>query len=153
MLVLAWYHGDRGEQRIRGTELAIISLLFLVGGGIFWLYDRGREDNAEPVTAQDAAPAASPDIAVPALDAQSIAVLPFADMSPAKDQEYMSDGIAKELLNLLVKIPDLKVIARTSSFAFKGQTIEISEIAKRLREAQASQPRSSHARHQHRGCT
>jgi hypothetical protein len=45
VLVLAWYHGDRGEQRIRGVELTIISLLFLVGGGIFWLYDRGREED------------------------------------------------------------------------------------------------------------
>ena len=43
VLVLAWYHGDRGEQRISGTELTIITLLFLVGGGLFWLYDRGRE--------------------------------------------------------------------------------------------------------------
>ena len=135
VLVLAWYHGDRGEQRIRGTELAIISLLFLVGGGIFWLYDRGREDDAEPVTAQDAAPTASAHAAVPAPDAKSIAVLPFADMSPQKDKEYMSDGIAEELLNLLAKVPNLKVIARTSSFAFKGQNVEIAEIAKRLNVA------------------
>jgi adenylate cyclase len=135
VLVLAWYHGDRGEQRMRGTELAIISLLFLVGGGIFWLYDRGREDDAEPVTAQDTAAASSPDDRVHAPDAKSIAVLPFADMSPAKDQEYMSDGIAEELLNLLAKVPDLNVIARTSSFAFKGQNVEIAEIAKRLNVA------------------
>ena len=40
VLVLAWYHGDRGEQRIGRTELAILTLLFLVGGGIFWRYDR-----------------------------------------------------------------------------------------------------------------
>jgi hypothetical protein len=51
---------------------------------------------------------------------KSIAVLPFTDMSAEKDQEYMSDGIAEELVNLLTKVPDLKVIARTSSFAFKG---------------------------------
>ena len=135
VLVLAWYHGDRGEQRIRGTEVAIISLLFLLGGGIFWLYDRNREDDAEGVTAQGAAPVASTEVAAPAPDAKSIAVLPFADMSPAKDQEYMSDGIAEELLNLLAQVPDLKVIARTSSFAFKGQNVEIAEIAKRLNVA------------------
>ena len=62
-------------------------------------------------------------------------MLPFVDMSAAKDQEYMSDGIAEELLNLLAKAPDLKVIARTSSFAFKGEKIEIAEIAKRLNVA------------------
>jgi TolB-like protein len=56
-------------------------------------------------------------------------------MSSEKDQEYMSDGIAEELLNLLSKVPDLKVIARTSSFAFKGERIEIAEIAKKLNVA------------------
>ena len=68
--------------------------------------------------------------AAPAPDAKSIAVLPFVDMSADKDQEYMSDGIAEELLNLLAKVPDLKVIARTSSFAFKGKDVDIAEIAK-----------------------
>ena len=63
---------------------------------------------------------------------KSIAVLPFVDMSPDKDQEYMSDGLAEELLNLLAKIPQLRVIARTSSFSFKGEKIEIAEIAKKL---------------------
>ena len=52
---------------------------------------------------------------------KSIAVLPFMDMSAEKNQEYLSDGIAEELLNLLAQVPDLKVIARTSSFAFKGK--------------------------------
>ena len=133
VVVLAWYHGDRGEQRIRGTELAIISLLFLVGGGIFWLYDRGREAS-ERGAAQDTA-AISADVAVPAPDAKSIAVLPFTDMSPKKDQDYMADGLAEELLNLLAKAPDLKVIARTSSFAFKGEKVPIAEIARKLNVA------------------
>ena len=62
----------------------------------------------------------------------SIAVLPFANMSGDPGQEYFSDGISEELLNQLARIPSLRVIARTSSFAFKGQNIEISEIAKRL---------------------
>jgi TolB-like protein/class 3 adenylate cyclase/Flp pilus assembly protein TadD len=65
----------------------------------------------------------------------SIAVLPFADMSPDGDQEYFSDGISEELLNLLGKIPELRVAARTSSFSFKGQNLEISEIAERLNVA------------------
>jgi TolB-like protein len=62
----------------------------------------------------------------------SIAVLPFADMSPNKDQDYFSDGLSEELLNLLAKIPELQVAARTSSFSFKDQTLEIKEIAERL---------------------
>lgn len=69
------------------------------------------------------------------ISAKSIAVLPFADMSAEKNQEYMSDGIAEEVLNLLVQVPDLKVIARTSSFAFKGQNMDIAEIAKKLNVA------------------
>lgn len=66
---------------------------------------------------------------------QSIAVLAFEDMSPDKDQEYLSDGIAEELLNLLAKIPDLRVISRSSAFSFKGQNLEIPEIARRLNVA------------------
>ena len=54
---------------------------------------------------------------------QSIAVLPFVNMSSDKEQEYFSDGISEELLNLLAKIPQLQVTARTSSFSFKGKDI------------------------------
>jgi len=67
--------------------------------------------------------------------AASIAVLPFVNMSSDPEQEYFSDGISEELLNLLAKIPELHVAARTSSFSFKGQSVEISEIADRLNVA------------------
>ena len=63
---------------------------------------------------------------------QSIAVLPFVDMSEKHDQEYFSDGLAEELLNILAKTPGLHVIARTSSFYFKGKQVTIPEIAKTL---------------------
>jgi TolB-like protein len=63
---------------------------------------------------------------------QSIAVLPFADMSPARDQEYFGDGIAEELLNRLAQVPELRVPARTSSFAFKGRNADVREIGRRL---------------------
>lgn len=62
----------------------------------------------------------------------SIAVLPFADMSPEKDQEYFSDGLSEELLNVLAKRKDLKVAGRTSSFKFKGQNDDIKLIGKEL---------------------
>jgi TolB-like protein len=65
----------------------------------------------------------------------SIAVLPFVDMSSGKDQEYFSDGISEELLNLLAKIPQLQVTARTSSFSFKGKEVAIPEIARTLHVA------------------
>jgi TolB-like protein/Flp pilus assembly protein TadD/predicted Ser/Thr protein kinase len=62
----------------------------------------------------------------------SIAVLPFANMSGDKEQEYFSDGLAEEILNLLAKIPSLKVIARTSSFSFRGKEQDIRKIAEAL---------------------
>ncbi len=63
---------------------------------------------------------------------KSIAVLPFMDMSPAKDQEYFCDGITEELINALTQMEGLKVIARTSTFAFKGKNEDIREIGKNL---------------------
>ena len=66
---------------------------------------------------------------------KSIAVLAFADMSPEKDQEYFSDGISEEILNLLAKIPDLKVISRTSSFSYKGKEQNIKKIGEELQVA------------------
>jgi TolB-like protein len=68
-------------------------------------------------------------------DPKSIAVLPFTNMSPDKEQEYFSDGIAEELMNLLAQVPELRVAARTSSFFFKGQHVELQEIARKLNVA------------------
>ena len=65
-------------------------------------------------------------------NAASIAVLPFADLSPAKDQEYFSDGMAEEILNVLAKVDGLTVASRTSSFQFKGREIGIPQIAEQL---------------------
>ena len=63
---------------------------------------------------------------------RSIAVMPFADMSPDRDQAYFSDGVAEEIINLLSKVQDLRVISRSSAFSFRGQDIPISEIAAQL---------------------
>jgi adenylate cyclase len=63
---------------------------------------------------------------------RSLAVLPFVDMSSTGDQEYFSDGIAEELLNVLAQLPGLQVAARTSSFAFKGQNEHVAEIGRKL---------------------
>ena len=63
---------------------------------------------------------------------KSIAVLPFTDMSPAKDQEYFSDGLSEELIAALAKIPDLKVAGRTSSFSYKGMNKDIKAIGDEL---------------------
>ena len=119
-LVLAWYHGERGVQRVSGTELLILALLLTIGGAIAW--------RVAP-NAPAAMPAAA--VAVPALE-KSIAVLPFSDLSPAHDQEYFSDGMAEELLNALAKIRDLKVAGRTSSFFYKGRNEDLRAIGKAL---------------------
>ena len=63
---------------------------------------------------------------------RSIAVLPFVNMSSDPEQDYFADGISEELLNLLARIPELRVISRTSAFAFKGKDIDIPEIARAL---------------------
>jgi TolB-like protein len=74
-----------------------------------------------------------PTAATPAISDNSIAVLPFVNMSSDPEQEYFSDGISEQVLNLLAKIPKLRVIARTSSFAFKGkQDVDVATIAQRL---------------------
>jgi TolB-like protein/Flp pilus assembly protein TadD len=65
----------------------------------------------------------------------SIAVLPFVNMSSDEEQEYFSDGLSEELLNLLAKIPELKVASRSSSFQFKGEKIDITEVAQKLKVA------------------
>ena len=65
----------------------------------------------------------------------SVAVLPFVNMSDDTDNEYFSDGLTETLLHMLAQIPDLKVAARTSSFAFKGQNKSIQEIARALEVA------------------
>ena len=71
----------------------------------------------------------------PGVTTASIAVLPFADLSPDHDQEYFSDGLAEELLNQLTKIPNLRVAARTSAFRFKAQNEDLRVIGQRLNVA------------------
>ena len=131
VLVVAWYHGDRGEQRVSGTELTIITLLFLLGGGAFWYYQRTSEGghDAAPTTANTTAPPTSSAVS----DARpSVAVLPFADLSQAHDQEYLGDGLAEEILNQLAQVPALRLVGRTSSFSFKGKNEDLRTIGAKL---------------------
>ena len=75
------------------------------------------------------------DIVASTASDESVAVLPFVNMSNDKDNEYFSDGLTETLLHMLAQIPDLKVAARTSSFAFKGKNMDIREIAEALQVA------------------
>jgi TolB-like protein/class 3 adenylate cyclase/Tfp pilus assembly protein PilF len=116
--------GDRGKHRVRSAALTLIALLLALGGGILWRYQRTSE------TASVATPP-SPNAVAPASD-HSIAVLPFLNMSPDKDQEYFADGISEELLNVLSQVPELRVIGRTSSFQFKGKSQDLRVIGQKL---------------------
>ena len=62
----------------------------------------------------------------------SVAVLPFLDFSPGKDQEYFSDGLTEEIIDAVSRVPNLRVVARTSAFAFKGQAVDIRQIGAQL---------------------
>src|SRR6202007_2434985 len=88
-----------------------------------------RQPTATPSDAITAGPP-NPVRSIP--DDNSIAVLPFADMSEKHDQEYFSDGLSEELIDRLAHSPDLKGIARRSSFAFKGKNEDIRSIAAKL---------------------
>jgi adenylate cyclase len=119
-----------------GKMLDRIIMVVLVLALGYFAFDKFVLSESRQVTiAEEAHRAGRSEALVASYGEKSIAVLPFVDMSADKDQEYMSDGIAEELLNLLAKIPQLRVIARTSSFAFKGEKIEIAEIAKKLNVA------------------
>jgi TolB-like protein/lipoprotein NlpI len=130
VLVLAWYHGDKGEQKVSRTELAILAVLTVAVGGTLWWYVSRIDESAWVVDTG----VSETRHAVQA-DAASIAVLPFVNMSPDKDQEYFADGMSEEVLNLLSQLPQLHVIARTSSFSFKGKEADIAEIAHKLNVA------------------
>jgi TolB-like protein/Flp pilus assembly protein TadD len=132
VLVLAWYHGDRGEQRVIRTELAILTLLFVLGGGIFWRYERAIE--APPAaTTPAAAPVAAPTSAAKTDDARpSIAVLPFENRSDEHKDAFFVDGIHDDILTQLTKVSAMKVISRTSVERFRDTKLPMHDIAQQL---------------------
>lgn len=75
---------------------------------------------------------AEPTVVAGAGDNAFVAVLPFLDMSPAQDQEYFADGVSEELLNALTRVPNLRVMARTSSFSFRNSDDDVASIARKL---------------------
>ncbi|NNE05672.1 MAG: hypothetical protein HKN15_08125, partial [Xanthomonadales bacterium] len=115
----------------RRLDRAIIIVLVLAVGYFAWESRFSRQD---PAMVEATSDSGNVEYQLPAqLDLDpSIAVLPFADMSPDKDQEYFSDGIAEELLNLLVRVDGLTVASRTSSFSYKNTPLNIAEIAEEL---------------------
>jgi TolB-like protein/Tfp pilus assembly protein PilF len=125
-LVLAWYHGERGAQRATGTELLILALLLAIGGGLLWRFGSTARAPEQSGAARPSAESKSE------INAKSVAVLAFANLSDDKGSEYFSDGISEELLTVLQKIPGLHVAARTSAFSFKGKNATAQEIGQKL---------------------
>src|ERR1700729_4100019 len=111
--------------------VASIVSLALVGLAVDRLWLSSHRAAATPATTP-AMSVPAPATGAPAIPEKSVAVLPFVDMSEKKDQEYFSDGLSEELIDMLTKVPELRVPARTSSFYFKGKQATVPEIAKAL---------------------
>jgi len=110
--------------------IVVIMLGFPIALVLAWIYDFTRHgivrtEEAKPETAAEIGRSGN------SIE-KSIAVLPFTDLSPARDHAYFSDGIAEEILGALAKVNGLRVAARRSSFWFKDKETELSEIARRL---------------------
>jgi len=114
---------DAAPQKLRALDIAVAAGLGLVVLMLGW----------QTLAPGNAAPAPIAPVAEAAVEeSASVAVLPFVDLSQAGDQEYFSDGISEEILNVLVRIPGLGVAGRTSSFAFKGRNEDLRTIGEAL---------------------
>ncbi len=127
----------------------LVVLGFFIAVMLAWAFDIGPDgvvrdpgpvqkvSDAQPDLVAPPRPADTPHIQrqapAEADDRKSIAVLPFVNMSGDVENEYFSDGISEEILNLLVKLPELRVASRTSSFIFKGKEVSIPQVASELR--------------------
>src|SRR5262249_49853719 len=126
---LAWYHGHRARHRISGPEVSILIALLVVAGSVLWWVSR-HEHSAASIASSAVSHSTSQAAFNP--PEHSIAVLPFVNMSGAKEQQYFSDGLTEELLNSLTRINGLQVAARTSSFSFQGEHPDIATVAHKL---------------------
>jgi TolB-like protein/Flp pilus assembly protein TadD len=111
------------------TVVLVAAVLLLIGDRVL------QRDTPSVTPATSAVPGetpASPDTTPGTPQKQSVAVLPFVDMSPAKDQEYFTDGLTENLLNGLAQVPGLQVAGRTSSFAFKGKNEDLRSVGEQL---------------------
>jgi TolB-like protein/Flp pilus assembly protein TadD len=115
-----------------GQKLDRIIIGFLALAVAYFVYDRANTPEHPPPGTSP--PSVQQEAAVAEVPSEpSIAVLPFVNMSADAEQEFFSDGISEELLNLLVRVEGLKVASRTSSFTYKGSKQSLADIAKELR--------------------
>jgi TolB-like protein/Flp pilus assembly protein TadD len=128
-LVLAWYHGEKGRQRVSGPELLMIAALLLIGG-IGLSFVDGREDPAAP----EGPPTGSEveDAATVLNRMPGIAVLPFTTRSSVTEDQFFTDGIQDDLLTRLSRVAGLRVTSRTSSDAYRDTNKTAPEIGGEL---------------------
>ena len=127
VIVVAWFHGDRGDQRVSGTELTLVTVLFLLGGGAFWAYqqagssvDRAYDEHSQPS---------------PPVEGDSrpvVAVLPFENRNDLAEDAHFVDGVHDYVLTQLAKAEALHVVARTSVTKFRGSQETTQQIATAL---------------------
>ena len=128
VVVVAWFHGDRGEQRVTRIELTILTLLFLFGGGLFWLsYDRVSGESAASRSERNAQTSETT-----IADKPSLAVLPFDSFGGSSDSGYFADGITEDIITDLSKLSGILVIARNSSWAYKDKPVKVQQVAEDL---------------------
>ena len=126
--------------------ITLVALGFPLACALAWAFDvtakgiertpaAGTAASPSPVAAAVSSDPAPPAVASAATETDvpdSVAILPFLDMSPGRDQEYFCDGIAEEIINALCCIRDLRIASRTSSFQFKGRAVDVREIGRTL---------------------
>ncbi len=115
--------------------LAVLALALAYFAFDKFVLDPARDADELATATQEARQEGRTEAIVDSYGDKSIAVLPFVNMSADPEQEYFSDGISEELLNLLARVPELRVISRSSAFTFKGKSIAIPEVARTLNVA------------------
>ncbi len=141
VLVIAWYHGDRGHQRVTRTEFAILTVLIAIGGGVLWRYYQAVEAQSHASQRTASTQPSATDAAKLDDPRPSIAVLPFENRSASADDAYFADGIQDDILTQLTKVPSLRVIASTSVEQLRGSALSTQEIGQRLGVAKLLQGR------------
>jgi TolB-like protein/tetratricopeptide (TPR) repeat protein len=135
VVVLAWYHGEKGHQRVQGTELALLAGIVLATLGTSW-YVAARTPAPDGLTSSGAPAAEGSEAALalfdPATARQSVAVLPFVNMTPDAENDYITDGITEDIISEVGKIEDLRVISRTSVQRYRNTELSIGAIGAEL---------------------
>jgi len=145
VLLLAWYHGERGAQKVSGTELALLTLLFAIGGTLIWKFgpaegeEKPGSDHSSGAQAAAGTRRGSPELwsdpgfpPAASKGRKSIAVLPFENLSGDPDNAYFASGMQDMILTKLAAIGELKVISRTSTERYASHPGNLKEIAQQL---------------------